>query len=125
MGAQHVYRTVAELSGLSREESADLTRAVLLTLADRLSRGEIADFGSRLPDGLEESLRPSKRKPEKFGLDEFFRRISERTGLNPAETAESTAVVLTVLRDSIKDDTFDRAMSQLPGEFRQLIEPTA
>ncbi|MEU7629611.1 DUF2267 domain-containing protein [Nocardia sp. NPDC049220] len=121
MEAEEIFRTVANRANLSREEAADLTRAVLLTVADRLSRGEIRELRLRLPAPLDESLSPSRRTVDKFGLDEFLRRISGRTGLNAAETSRGVSAVLTVLRDANIGNTFDHAMSQLPSEFRQLV----
>ncbi|MEU7765678.1 DUF2267 domain-containing protein [Nocardia sp. NPDC049190] len=121
MEAEEIFRTVADRASLSREEAADLTRAVLLTVADRLSRGEIRELRLRLPAPLDESLSRSRRTLDKFGLDEFLRRISGRTGLNADETSRGVSAVLTVLRDANIGNTFDHAMSQLPSEFRQLV----
>ena len=56
MEAKEFTPTVAERSALSREEAADLTRATLGTLADRLSAGEGCHLARQLPEPLNESL---------------------------------------------------------------------
>jgi hypothetical protein len=50
MGRNELARTVAERSGLSREESADLTRAVPEAVAGQLSNGEARRLGMKFPD---------------------------------------------------------------------------
>ena len=46
------YRSVAQRAGLSRGEAADLTRATLETVADRVSGGEARDLAAELPEPL-------------------------------------------------------------------------
>jgi uncharacterized protein (DUF2267 family) len=122
-------RTVAERAALSREEAADLTRATLEMLGDRLSAGEAHDLAYHLPEPLDQSLRIRNRSAKdqgarNYGLDEVVRRVSARTGLNLTETTNGVRAVLTTLRESVDTVEFDQAMSQLPGEFRRTAEAT-
>jgi uncharacterized protein (DUF2267 family) len=115
--------TVAERAGLSREEAADLTRATLETLADRLSGGEARDLAVRLPEPMGESLRGKKGMAAgNFGLEEFVRRVSEHAGLTVKETTEGVRAVFRTLAEVVPSDHFDQAMSQLPGDFRRMLE---
>jgi uncharacterized protein (DUF2267 family) len=115
--------TVAERAGLSREEAADLTRATLETLADRLSGGEARDLAVRLPEPMGESLRGKKGMAAgNFGLEEFVRRVSEHAGLTVKETTDGVRAVFRTLADVVPSDHFDQAMSQLPGDFRRMLE---
>jgi uncharacterized protein (DUF2267 family) len=50
MGRNELARAVAERSGLSREESAGLTRAVLEAVAGRLSNGEARRLEMQFPE---------------------------------------------------------------------------
>jgi len=125
MDDREFFRTVAQRSGLSRQEAADVTRATLETLADRLSGGEAQDLAAQLPDGLREYLRAERNKGAKrFGLDEFVDRISQRNGLKPAETRTALRAVFTTLRDASGDE-FDEVMSQLPKEMQNLVTATS
>jgi uncharacterized protein (DUF2267 family) len=110
-------------TALSRQEAADLTRATLEALAERLSDGEATQLALQLPDGLAEYVRPQKRKQaERFGLHEFVRKVSQHTGLTVEETTLGARAVLTTLREAVSPDEFDDVMSQLPRGFSDLLE---
>jgi uncharacterized protein (DUF2267 family) len=123
MEAREFYRTVADRTGLSKEEAADLTRAVFETLALRVSPGEVRDLAAQLPDQLAEAVRRNRKSPERFGLSELIQRVSKRTGLNEQETTAGVRAALTTLREAVEEPEFDHFMSQLPGEFTKLLEP--
>ncbi|NMI00283.1 DUF2267 domain-containing protein [Pseudonocardia acidicola] len=126
MDDREFYRTVAERTGLSREEAADLSRATMQAIAARMSPGEVDDLAMLLPDQLADSLksgrgRPSKRK----GLLDIKQQVMDRTRLNEQEVHDGVRGVLTTLRDAVPEDAFTQAMGQLPGEFRSLLEEAA
>jgi uncharacterized protein (DUF2267 family) len=118
--AREFIRTVAERSALSREEAADLTRATLEALGDRLSASEARHLALQLPEPLAESLSTRTAAAEKFGLDEFIRRVSEHTGLTVRETTEGVRAVFTTLQEALGDEQFDHVTAQLPGAFRDM-----
>lgn len=105
-----------------REGAADLTRATLGTLADRLSAGEARHLELQLPQPLRESLGTRTAAAEKFGLDEFIRRVSEHTGLTVRGTTDGIRAVFTTLHEALGDEQFDHVMAQLPGAFRDMAE---
>jgi uncharacterized protein (DUF2267 family) len=115
------YRSVAQRAGLSREEAADLTRATLETLADRVSGGEARDLAAELPEPLAQPLRLGDEAAKRFDLEEFVRRVSERTGLTAAETTSGIRAVLVTLREVAGSDEFTQVMAQLSKDFRTLI----
>jgi uncharacterized protein (DUF2267 family) len=125
MDFREFTRTVAERAGLSREESADLTRATLETLAERLSGGEARDLAAFLPEPMAECLRGKGMAAEKFGLDEFVKRVSQHTGLTLSETTDGVRAVFRTLGEAAPSEEFEQAMSQLPAEFRTMLEPTS
>jgi uncharacterized protein (DUF2267 family) len=122
MDEREFFRTVAERTGLSREEAADLTRAALEAIARRLSEGAVRDLVLHLPDGLDVTMRGVKGRPNKqYGLHEAEQQVAERTGLTPEEVHAGFREVLGTLREVVPDTEFDRAVDQLPGEFRRLM----
>ena len=122
MDERAFFRTVAEHSGLSREEAADLTRASLEALARRLSSGAVRDLVPYLPDGLDAAVRGVKGKPTKrYGLDDAEEQVAERTGLTLDEVHAGFREVLHTLREVVPGEQFERAIDQLPGEFRRLM----
>ena len=88
MKAPEIYRDVAERAMLSKEEAADLTRAVLDVLAMRVSAGEVRHLIRQLPEKLADSVRWNSKGPERFDLDELVLRVSSRTGLTKTETTD-------------------------------------
>lgn len=120
MDDREFFRKVAEQAVLSVEEAADLSRATLQTLADRLSNGEARHLAEQLPDGLPEYL-PKRDRIDRFGLAELLRRVSKHTGLNARETEAGVRAVLTTLNRTVDKDVFDHVKAQLPGEFRTMI----
>ncbi|WP_433498295.1 DUF2267 domain-containing protein [Sphaerimonospora sp. CA-214678] len=124
MEYKEFIRTVEERSGLSREESADLARATVETLGDRLSAGEARCLAAELPAPLRESLHVGGRI-ERFGLRDLVRRVSRRTGLTVEETRGGVRAVLMTLREAVGGDAFGHAMAQLPAEFEQAASEQA
>jgi Uncharacterized conserved protein len=116
-------QAVSERTGLSRQESADLTRATLETLAHRLSGGEDRALALELPEGLAESVRRGATPAiEAFGYDEAVRRVADRNMLKKDEADSGVRAVLVTMREAISDKEFGNMMSQLGGEFSQPVE---
>ncbi|MFE5189937.1 DUF2267 domain-containing protein [Streptomyces sp. NPDC056628] len=123
MDEKEFLRTVAERTGLSRQEAADLTRATLETLAHRLSAGEARDLITELPEGLAESVRRGATgRIERFGHQDSVRRVAERTMLKEEEADRGVRTVLAVLREAISEKEFNDLMSQLGTDFSQAVE---
>lgn len=122
MDEREFFTSVAQRTGLSREEAADLTRATLQALAQRLSEGAARELAAALPDKLGAEVRAARGKPSRrSGLADAEKQISDRIGLRPDEVHTGVAAVLAVLREAMPTEAFDRALAQLPGEFRALL----
>jgi uncharacterized protein (DUF2267 family) len=116
------FRSVAERTGLSREEAADLTRATLQALAQQLSQGAVRELALRLPDRLGDEVRGAQGKPSRHsGLADTEKQISDRTGLRRDEVHAGLAAVLATMRDATSAAVLDKALTQLPSEFRDLV----
>jgi uncharacterized protein (DUF2267 family) len=120
MDDRQFFHRVADRAVLSVDDSADLSRATLQTLADRLSNGEARHLAEELPEGLRDYA-PQHERIERFGLAELLGRVSKRTGLNARETEAGVRSVLTTLGETVNPEVFDHVMAQLPGEFRTMI----
>ena len=96
-----LVRAVAERTTLSREESADITRAVLEALADQLSDGEARRLAADLPEELAQQIQlPRRRKKgaHPVGADDFVRQLSEHAGLTENDARAGAGAVLAALR---------------------------
>jgi uncharacterized protein (DUF2267 family) len=113
---------VAQRAGVPAERARALIRATLLTLGERLTRGEAHDLASQLPEPAKEWLVSPTPEAERFGLDEFVRRVAERSGATPGEAEAGVRAVFSVLRLAVTTGEFRDAMSQLPKEFSELAK---
>lgn len=114
---------VASGVGVGRSDAEKLTRAVLSTLAERITGGEARDLADQLPIPLQTPLLPAREEAEAFDFVEFVRRVADRSGsdVNTAEMAVD--VVFDVLRDAVTPGEFDDVLSQLPDDFKRVGSP--
>jgi uncharacterized protein (DUF2267 family) len=117
---------VAERTRLSREESADITWAVLEGLADQLSEGEARRLAADLPDLAKQLQARRRRKKEAHPvrLRDFVTQVSERTGLTDEEARAGAGAVLAVLRDALSEEEYRHLTGQLPAEYTRLVQAT-
>jgi uncharacterized protein (DUF2267 family) len=111
---------VVERSGLFKGDAADLTRATLATLAERISGGEARDLAARLPAPLQDALLPTTEEAEPFSFEEFVNRVAQRTRRDSIVSETAVEAVLATLRDAVTPDEFDDLLSQLPNDFHRL-----
>ena len=123
MGQNEFARAVAERSGLSREEAADLTRAVLEAFAGQLSNGEARRLAMEFPDSVAEPWPLSARHrtgAHPVPVEEFVRKVSGRTGLTAEETRSGTGAVLVTFREQLGEDAYRHLVGQLPAAYVEL-----
>ncbi len=124
MDLRELARAVAERTGFSREESADITRAVLEALAAQLSEGEAKHFAVDMPQQLAGELDPSRRRRQgahPIPVLDFVRQVSAHTGLPENEARAGTGAVLAVLRESLSGEEYGHLMGQLPAAYGELV----
>jgi uncharacterized protein (DUF2267 family) len=116
-------REVAQHAGVPRDQASVLTRATLQTLAERLTGGEADDVAAQLPMQMKEwLLSHATPAAEKFGVDEFVRRVSDKANATPEEARRGARAVFVTLRAAVTAGEFKDVMSQLPKEFSDLAE---
>jgi len=118
-----LVRAVAERTTLSREESADVTRAVLEGLADQLSVGEAKRLATDLPEALAEQVQVPRRRRKgahPVGVDDFVRQLSEHAGLTEEEARTGAGAVLAALRDALSAEDYQHLVGQLPAGYTEL-----
>jgi uncharacterized protein (DUF2267 family) len=113
--------TVELLSGEPPEKAEAVARATLNTLGERLSDEQARELSADLPEPLRAWLMVSEGRSTPFDVDEFIRRVANRTGTDE-ETAEREArAVLTALARVLREQEFDRLREQLPAEYSRLL----
>jgi uncharacterized protein (DUF2267 family) len=107
----------------SRGAAEHATRATLETLAERLTSGEVDDLAAQLPPEIGEHLRHKwSTRGERFSLDEFFRRVSQREAVDLPEAVFHARAVIEVLSEAVSQGEMDDVRAQLPAEFDRLFE---
>jgi len=124
MDHKGLVREVAERTGLAREESADITWAVLEGLADQLSHGEARRLAIELPhmSALLQARRRRRKEAHPVRLHHFVGDVARRTGLTYEDARAGAGAVLAALRETLSVEEYRHLTAQLPGEYAGLVE---
>ena len=122
MNQQEFLDLVQHRAGVSADEADRLTRATLSVLADRISGGEADDLAAQLPRGVKDWLVSREPQAERFDLEDFVRRVSERAGLDLDTAIRGARAVLSTVRRAVTSGEFEDVLAQLPGEFADFID---
>jgi uncharacterized protein (DUF2267 family) len=123
MELRELARGVAERTGLSREESADISWAVLEGLAAQLSEAEAKHLAVDLPNPLAAEMEAARRRRQgahPVPVLDFIRDVGARTGLPEGEARAGTGAVLAELSGSLSQEDYGHVMGQLPAAYREL-----
>jgi uncharacterized protein (DUF2267 family) len=112
---------VAQRGDIAVEAAEALTAATLRTLAERITRGEAEDLAAQLPKELKPYLTKAEEPAEAFGLEEFIRRVAERSGMDPDRALAAEGAVFATLREAVTSGELDDIASQLPYDLRGLV----
>lgn len=113
---------VAKRSGLPPTEAANVTRATLETLAERISGGEARDLAAQLPEELRGYLHKQEETAQRLDLAEFVHEVRARAALDDQRAGVGARAVLTTVRDAVSADELEDVMSELPKDLRQLFD---
>ncbi len=105
----------------SHGEAVGAIRATLATLGQRLQPAEVDDLASQLPREIAHYLRDAKG-PERFGLKEFFERVSKLENAELPHAVYHARVVIAVLQDAVTPGEIRDVRDQLPDEFGALFD---
>jgi uncharacterized protein (DUF2267 family) len=124
MPAEEFRRRTGERAGIDDEAAQRAIGAVLETLAERISSGEVRDLVEQLPPELHEPLRRgdslSHGAARKMSLKEFVRAVAEREGVSPGEAREHARAVLATLREAVTPKEWLDMTAQLPEEYAEV-----
>jgi uncharacterized protein (DUF2267 family) len=122
---QTFIKTEAQRTGLPEDKAEEVARATLKTLADRITGGEADDLAAQLPTPLKDTLTKAQDEAERFDVDEFIRRVSERAHVDPDTARTGAMATLATVREAVTPGEFDDVTAQLPKEYRELVGPMA
>ncbi|MFD7233213.1 DUF2267 domain-containing protein [Streptomyces sp. NPDC059881] len=105
-----------------QEEAAAIAHAVLAVLAERLAPGEADDLAAQLPGRLAETVHAARdQRAERFGIEEFYGRVSKRLGPRPRTAEWDAKAVLTTLAETVSLGELEHILTQLPEDFGALF----
>lgn len=115
----------AQLPGRDRAEAA--IRATLETLGERLAEQLADHLADQLPQEIGEHMRRTEvlggaGTGERFGLDEFTRRVAARSRMDHPTAVYASRVVLEVLREATQGGIMDKVRQSLGDELRELVD---
>jgi uncharacterized protein (DUF2267 family) len=106
----------------SRGDAERATRAMLETLAERLAGNEPFDLAAQLPREIGHYLQHhGAGKGEHLSLDEFFKRVSIREGVDLPDAVFHARAVAAVLVDAVSHGEMRDVFAQLPEEYNRLF----
>jgi uncharacterized protein (DUF2267 family) len=116
---------VARHGGIDRDAAHRATAAVLETLAERITHGEVEDVEARLPAELHPPLQRgdalSNGAARPLSLKQFVLRVAEREGVTPDTAHEHARAVFLTLREVVGEKEFSDVDAQLPDEYAALL----
>ena len=107
----------------SNEEAENATQATLVTFAERLTSNEAEQLAAQLPPELAVYMKALDTVTgESFTLDEFFRRVGLREGVEPVDADYHARVVLALIAESVSMGEIEDVRAQLPQDFAKLLD---
>jgi RND superfamily putative drug exporter len=121
LSAREFVALVGGRAGLQRPDAERATDAALVTLSERITPRESQVLAAQLPRDLRPFVVSPKRGTERFGADEFVRRVGEREGVGDDEAAAHTRAVLATLDEAVAGD-LDYVRAQLSEDYASLFD---
>jgi uncharacterized protein (DUF2267 family) len=125
--ADEFIRRVAARAGLDFDDAVLATTAVLEALGYRITKGEAEDIEAFLPRELHPPIdlgeAASSGAARRLTLDEFLDRIADLEDARREDAREHAHAVLVTLREALPEPEVHDLMSQLPKDYRPLLEP--
>jgi uncharacterized protein (DUF2267 family) len=119
--AHDLVSAVSKSAGLSEHAHAEsAVRATLAVLGQRLST-EARDLAAQLPPELAGAV-PTDGATERFGLEEFYRRVADRegSGCTPEQARQHARAVTAGLREALGEQ-YSHLLAQLPDDYADLM----
>jgi uncharacterized protein (DUF2267 family) len=114
-----LLQQVQAAAALDRDTAERVLLATTVTLAERLSRHELAQLRGRLPDELQAVIAAGSPTCRPFDADEFVGRVAERVGAQPQAAWTQVRAVLGTLDREVAE--MEALRQRLPREFGALM----
>lgn len=110
----------------SRDAAIKATKATLETMRERLLGDEASNLAAQLPAELGDCLRGREgQMGDNFKIDEFYRRISEREGVDTNVAANHAKAVMSVLSRAVSAGEFSDMRINFAKDYDELFAAIA
>ncbi|KIH97291.1 hypothetical protein LP52_20205 [Streptomonospora alba] len=105
----------------SRGAAQAFTRATLETIAERINPDLADDLAAQLPQEIGENVRRVTEQwvpTQRFGQDEFVRRVAERAHADEPKAAFAARVVFELLDEATTGNVMGKVREGMPEDLR-------
>lgn len=123
MQQHEIASAVAATAGIADHQDAErAVRSTVHVLGARLAGGQTRNLAAQLPTELASEL-PSEGPGERFGVEEFYRRVAEAEGGNCTErqARQHARATLAAFKAGLTGYEYDHLASQLPADYADLL----
>jgi uncharacterized protein (DUF2267 family) len=123
MQQHEIVSAVAASAGIGHHDDADrAVRATVQVLGARLAGGQPAELAAQLPAELAAQL-PAAGPGERFGVDEFYRRVAAAEGgdCTARQARQHARATLAAFRAGLTGRGYDHLVAQLPDDYADLL----
>ncbi len=105
----------------ARRAAENAITATLETLSERITGGEARYLAAQLPKEIQPALRSKAEEPEGFSLEELYRRVAEREGVDVETVRIDASAVMRMIREAVTPGKLDDVIVQLPKYYNTLL----
>jgi uncharacterized protein (DUF2267 family) len=114
-------QTTADLD--SQEQANSAIKAALETLSERIVGDEASELADQLPEEIGTYLRGREgQMGERFSLEEFYRRVSDREGVDGPTAALHAKAVMSAINAAVTPGEYGDIQSNLPPDYKELLQ---
>lgn len=118
MDTDEVTQLIRERGGFSSaEETRTAVSEVLNVLGSRDLGGEAENLAAQLPQGMGELLVAQGEPAEKFGAEEFFRRVRTNLDISEEQAQHTVRAVLSSVADAVTEGERAKFINSLPNDL--------
>lgn len=115
---------VGQRAGIEQQRAAEASRAVVQALAEQVGQQRMHGLADQLPRGLRPRVEASAAAPGQ-PLREFYTRVGELEGRDPAQPDRHVRAVFATLHDATTGGQLREVVGQLPVEYQELLPSEA
>ncbi len=117
---------IKHVQSFSQVESLDevkrAVRATLQTLAERIPGNEASKLAEQLPEEMATHFQGREGQTgSPFALKEFYRRVSDKEGIDPAAAVIHVRAVFAVLNSAVIPADFSEVQTTLTEDYEELF----